>query len=87
MTLFDQYRCRICGCTDDHACPGGCYWVNDEHNLCSACVRKVMDELYCPACNVKSGFRPPCEYEGTCCYDLSDIPELNGTDNCGGERG
>lgn len=27
--------CRICGCTDDHACPGGCYWV--EPNLCSAC--------------------------------------------------
>ncbi|MEG0852954.1 MAG: hypothetical protein RSF82_03715 [Angelakisella sp.] len=18
-------RCRVCGCTDDHACPGGCY--------------------------------------------------------------
>lgn len=28
--------CRRCGCTDDRACPGGCYWV--EPNLCSACV-------------------------------------------------
>jgi len=28
-------RCRVCGCTDDHACPGGCYWV--EPDLCSAC--------------------------------------------------
>jgi len=28
--------CRVCGCTDDHACPGGCYWV--ELDLCSACV-------------------------------------------------
>lgn len=28
--------CRVCGCTDDHACPGGCYWVEDD--LCSACA-------------------------------------------------
>ena len=31
-------RCRVCGCTDDHACPGGCSWV--EEDLCSACVGK-----------------------------------------------
>jgi hypothetical protein len=30
--------CRVCGCTDDHACPGGCYWVEDD--LCSQCVGK-----------------------------------------------
>lgn len=29
-------RCRVCGCTDDKACLGGCHWV--EHDLCSACV-------------------------------------------------
>ncbi|WP_371380884.1 hypothetical protein [Sporomusa aerivorans] len=29
-------RCRVCGCTDNHACPGGCYWV--EEGLCSACA-------------------------------------------------
>lgn len=29
-------RCRVCGCTDDRACPGGCHWVEDD--LCSACV-------------------------------------------------
>ena len=29
-------RCRICGCTDDHACYGGCYWV--EPDLCSSCA-------------------------------------------------
>lgn len=28
--------CRVCGCTDDHACPGGCYWV--EKDLCSVCA-------------------------------------------------
>lgn len=30
-------RCRICGCTDDRACHGGCSWVNKEHDLCSVC--------------------------------------------------
>ena len=34
----DVRRCRVCGCTDDHACPGGCYWV--EEDLCSECVGK-----------------------------------------------
>lgn len=27
--------CRVCGCTDFRACPGGCSWVEDD--LCSAC--------------------------------------------------
>ncbi len=27
--------CAVCGCTDEHACPGGCAWV--APNLCSAC--------------------------------------------------
>jgi acyl-CoA synthetase (AMP-forming)/AMP-acid ligase II len=30
-------RCRMCGCTDDRACPGGCAWVAPD--LCSSCVR------------------------------------------------
>ncbi|MBP3037963.1 hypothetical protein J9303_00380 [Bacillaceae bacterium Marseille-Q3522] len=33
--------CRICGCTDDHACMtrfGPCWWVDDDHTLCSACA-------------------------------------------------
>ena len=28
--------CRVCGCTDERACPGGCSWV--EADLCSACA-------------------------------------------------
>lgn len=28
--------CRVCGCTQDNACPGGCYWV--EPDLCSKCA-------------------------------------------------
>ena len=41
---FDQFkeenerRCRVCGCTQNNACPGGCWWVEDD--LCSACAEK-----------------------------------------------
>ena len=34
-------RCRICGCTEEHGCEYGCYWV--EPDLCSACA--VSDEF------------------------------------------
>ena len=27
--------CEVCGCTDTHACRGGCHWVGPT--LCSAC--------------------------------------------------
>lgn len=40
--LFDIWRCRVCGCTDEHACPDGCYWV--EEDLCSACDGKAESE-------------------------------------------
>lgn len=34
--------CLICRCTDNHACvhpdEGSCYWVDDTHELCSACL-------------------------------------------------
>lgn len=41
--------CRICGCTDDNACDGGCWWV-DTSPLCSTCAQaiaagKVKDPL------------------------------------------
>ncbi len=29
--------CRGCGCTDERACRGGCYWV--APNLCSRCAQ------------------------------------------------
>lgn len=28
--------CRGCGCTDEFACPGGCFWI--APGLCSACA-------------------------------------------------
>lgn len=29
-------KCRICGCTNARACPGGCHWI--ENDLCSRCL-------------------------------------------------
>ena len=30
--------CSRCGCTDDHACEGGCSWVDEDQTLCSECA-------------------------------------------------
>ena len=38
----DEQKCRVCGCTDDMACPGGCYWV--EPDLCSRCAERMRRE-------------------------------------------
>lgn len=32
----EEPACRVCGCTENNACPGGCWWV--EADLCSSCV-------------------------------------------------
>jgi hypothetical protein len=32
----DGPRCRVCGCSDDNACEGGCVWATPD--LCSRCV-------------------------------------------------
>jgi len=36
--------CRSCGCTDDQACFGGCWWISDDEGLCSACAPAVPGE-------------------------------------------
>ena len=30
-----ERTCRACGCTDLHACEGGCWWIGAD--LCSRC--------------------------------------------------
>ncbi len=35
--------CRVCGCTENNACPGGCSWV--EPDLCSGCAEGEDDGL------------------------------------------
>ena len=34
--------CRVCGCTDLHACEGGCFWVAPD--LCSVCFSEMHDD-------------------------------------------
>ena len=49
--VFDEELrfCKVCGCSQDRSCPGGCYWVTDD--LCSNCVysiftcEAIVDEL------------------------------------------
>lgn len=36
--------CRVCGCTDDTACPGGCAWVPDDPDRCTACPEQRPDD-------------------------------------------
>lgn len=37
--IFNEQVCRVCGCTQENACPGGCWWVEDD--LCSSCCEKL----------------------------------------------
>lgn len=36
LSAIGVRQCRTCGCTDHHACAGGCSWA--EANLCSVCA-------------------------------------------------
>lgn len=31
-------KCKLCGCTDECACIGGCAWVDKNHTICSRCA-------------------------------------------------
>jgi hypothetical protein len=41
LSMFEPpvRTCRRCGCTEERACVGGCWWVQDD--LCSACYLYV----------------------------------------------
>ncbi len=41
--------CRVCGCTDMQACPGGCSWVDETHTLCSQCAPKAQQPAPTPS--------------------------------------
>lgn len=87
--LFDEQECRICGCTWNNACEGGCYWV--EWDLCSRCsekqelerLKKLIDEVpdFCPITKLRK-----CEhyvigdnvvYLTNPAYDAYTLPEYN----------
>lgn len=35
---LESGRCRVCGCTDEEACEGGCSWADNEHTVCDRCT-------------------------------------------------
>ncbi len=40
-SLAGDPACRVCGCTENTPCPGGCMWVEDPKllgELCSSCA-------------------------------------------------
>ena len=43
--IANEAKCIGCGCTDLHACPGGCQWIDVSRRLgigvCTQCVRFV----------------------------------------------
>lgn len=38
-----ERACRFCGCTEDHACEGGCAWLGSAEDVCTACAWKLFD--------------------------------------------
>ena len=45
---YPHRTCRVCGCTQDRACEGGCYWV--EWDLCSKCSARAELSVKCEEC-------------------------------------
>lgn len=60
--------CRVCGCTDDNACPGGCYWVEDD--LCSRCAELGEPE------------KEPHMIDGSPCYEVMACPPVMEGEPC-----
>lgn len=38
--IVRERQCRVCGCTNDNSCDGGCFWV--EEDLCHRCVKNDL---------------------------------------------
>jgi hypothetical protein len=34
-------KCRVCKCTENHACNPPCSWARGRGNLCSSCAKLV----------------------------------------------
>lgn len=43
ITAGLEMECRVCGCSDTRACPGGCIWAAPF--LCSRCARGAKEPL------------------------------------------
>ena len=52
-------ECRICGCTYENACAGGCSWADAKQTLCSSCVETADDLLAALEENAQRGVTRP----------------------------
>lgn len=41
--LKGAMMCRYCGCTEDHACPGGCSWIAEDCCSHPACMAREKE--------------------------------------------
>ena len=39
-----QHACKVCGCTDEFACPGGCGWATKD--TCTRCFKVNIEQLH-----------------------------------------
>lgn len=48
VEVLGDAECRVCGCTEDEPCEGGCSWVKDPEglgDLCSRCRAAIKGDL------------------------------------------
>jgi hypothetical protein len=75
----DLRYCRVCGCTDEVACIGGCFWSGPE--LCSTCDAAAPKAagIVCPACEsreiVPRWMEPSREYFCRACHEVFTVEE------------
>lgn len=62
--------CRVCGCTDDAACDGGCSWSDATETICSNCVEPKPILLSTTDRGFMHGEFRDC-YRGLCCVTES----------------
>lgn len=41
---YEEPHCRVCDCTENDPCPGGCHWVPDPEQLGDLCSRCLEEE-------------------------------------------
>lgn len=59
--------CRVCGCTDRRACPGGCWWAAvPGRPLCTRCA----------ACTPETVWDDPKTYRIRCSVHGDDCPRV-----------
>jgi hypothetical protein len=44
LSPFGIRQCTGCGCTDHHACAGGCTWIEIDGDRCTACGPEAARE-------------------------------------------